>query len=60
MDIIKGKEIPATFLVTSVDEFWKQVWGNFKIKGKEVYGEASLDLNTLEELIDPVKKRNKL
>ena len=59
MDIISGKEIPATFLVTSVEEEYDLVWGYFKIKG-EVISRSQMDLKQLEELIDPVKKINKL
>ena len=60
MDIISGKEIPATFLVRGVDEELGQVWGHFRIGGEEVYCDAILDLKHLEETIDPVKKINKL
>ena len=60
MDIVRGKEIPATFLVTSVDEERDRVWVNLIIKRKEIYGDAVLGLTRLEEIIAPEKKINKL
>ena len=60
MDIVCGKEIPATFLVTRVDEERDRVWVNLIIKRKEIYGDAVLELTRLEEIIAPEKKINKL
>ena len=57
MDIISGKEIPATFLVRGVED--NRAWGDFKIGGK-VISRCQIELNYLEDLIDPVKKINKL
>lgn len=60
MDIVRGKEIPATFWVTEVDEEYDEVWGSLRIKGEEVFRDFVMDLKHLEELMDPVKKINKL